>query len=125
MVSFTGRLTTEELVSQYSAADVAITPSVYEGFGLPAAEAMACEVPVIATSAGALPEVVSQGETGILVPPQDPHALASAIKRFLEDESLRRRMGGEGRRWVEKHFSWPEAARNTLQVYEEVLSQRR
>ncbi|MBE9502218.1 MAG: glycosyltransferase family 4 protein [Dehalococcoidia bacterium] len=125
MVSFTGRLTTEELVSQYSAADVAITPSVYEGFGLPAAEAMACEVPVIATSAGALPEVVSQGETGILVPPQDPHALASAIKRFLEDESLRRRMGGEGRRWVEKHFSWPEAARNMLQVYEEVLSQRR
>jgi glycosyltransferase involved in cell wall biosynthesis len=80
---------------------------------------------VIATSAGALPEVVSQGETGILVPPQDPHALASAIKRFLEDESLRRRMGGEGRRWVEKHFSWPEAARNMLQVYEEVLSQRR
>lgn len=125
MVSFTGRLTTEELVSHYSAAEVAITPSVYEGFGLPAAEAMACEVPVIATTAGALPEVVSQGETGILVPPQDPYALASAIKRFLEDESMRRRMGGEGRRWVEKHFSWPEATRKMLQVYEEVLSRHR
>ena len=125
MVSFTGRLTTEELVSHYSAAEVAITPSVYEGFGLPVAEAMACEVPVIATRAGALPEVVGEGETGILVPPQDPHALASAIKRLLADESMRRRMGSEGRRRVQKHFSWPEAASKMLQVYEEVLSQRR
>ena len=122
MVTFTGRLTTEELVSQYSAAEVAITSSVYEGFGLPAAEAMACEVPVIATRAGALPEVVKEGETGILVPPKNPHALATAIKRLLEDESMRRRMGVEGRKRMERHFSWPEAGRKMLQVYEEVLS---
>ena len=122
MVSFTGRIPTEELVSQYSAAEIAITPSLYEGFGLPAAEAMACEVPVIATSAGALPEVVKEGETGILVPAQDPHALASAIKRLLEDESKRRQMGINGRKRVEGHFSWPEAARKMLQVYEEVLA---
>ena len=122
IVTFTGRLTTEELVSQYSAAEVAITSSVYEGFGLPAAEAMACEVPVIATRAGALPEVVKEGETGILVPPKNPHALATAIKRLLEDESMRRRMGVEGRKRMERHFSWPEAGRKMLQVYEEVLS---
>lgn len=122
VVGFTGRITTEELVSQYSAAEIAITPSIYEGFGFPAAEAMACEVPVIATTAGALPEVVKEGETGILVPPQDPHALAGAIKRLLADEPLRRRMGSEGRKRVQRHFSWPEAARQILQVYEEVLS---
>ncbi len=122
MVTFTGRITTDELVRRYSAAEVAITPSLYEGFGLPAAEAMACEVPVIATTAGALPEVVKEGETGILVPPQDPHALAGAIKRLLADESMRRRMGGEGRKRVERQFSWAEAARQMLQVYEEVLS---
>ena len=122
MVTFTGRLTTDELVRRYSAAEVAITPSLYEGFGLPAAEAMACGVPVIATTAGALPEVVKQGETGILVPPQDPHALAGAIKQLLADESMRRRMGGEGRKRVERHFSWAEAARQMIQVYEEVLS---
>jgi len=122
MVTFTGTITSEELVSQYSAAEIAISPSVYEGFGLAVAEAMACEVPVIATKAGALPEVVKEGETGILVPPQNPHALAGAIKRLLGDEPLRRRMGGEGRKRVERCFSWGEAARQILQVYEEVLS---
>ncbi len=121
-VDFTGRVSTEELVRKYSAAQIAVTPSVYEGFGLPAAEAMACEVPVIATRAGALPEVVEDGKSGILVPPQDPHALAGAIKRLLGDEPLRRRMGGEGRRRVERCFSWEQTARQVLDVYEEVRS---
>ncbi|MBE0415745.1 MAG: glycosyltransferase family 4 protein [Dehalococcoidia bacterium] len=121
MVTFTGRVTTEELVREYSAAQIAITPSLYEGFGLPAAEAMACEAPVIATKGGALPEVVKEGETGILVPPQDPSALARAIKRLLEDEPLRRRMGGEGRRRVEKCFTWEQTAKQIIDVYEEVL----
>jgi glycosyltransferase involved in cell wall biosynthesis len=119
-VTSTGRVTTEELVREYSAAQIAITPSVYEGFGLPAAEAMACEVPVIATRAGALPEVVEDGKSGILVPPQDPHALAKAIKRLLDDEPLRRRMGGEGRRRVTRCFSWEQTARQIIDVYEEV-----
>jgi glycosyltransferase involved in cell wall biosynthesis len=120
MVTFTDRLTSEELARRYSAAEIAIAPSVHEGFGLPAAEAMACEVPVIATQAGALPEVVKEGETGILVPPQNPRALAQAIKRLLSDEALRRRMGGEGRKRVERCFSWDEAAKQILDVYEEV-----
>lgn len=121
MVDFTGRVTTEELVREYSAAQIAITPSVYEGFGLPAAEAMACEVPVIATRAGALPEVVGEdGKNGILVPPQDPHALARAIKRLLGDEQLRRRLGDEGRSRVTQRFSWEQTARQIIDVYEEV-----
>jgi len=120
MVTFTGRVTTEQLVREYSAAEIAVTSSVYEGFGFPAAEAMACEVPVIATRCGALPEVVKEGETGILVPPQDPCALARAIKGLLEDESLRQAMGAKGRKRVEQYFSWEQAAKQVLDVYEEV-----
>jgi len=120
-VVFTGRINVEELVRRYSAAEVAVVPSVYEGFGFPAAEAMACEVPVIATRGGALPEVVGEdGETGVLVPPQDPHALAGAIKRLLADGELRRRLGKSGRERIVRHFTWEEAARKTLEVYEEV-----
>ncbi len=122
MVTFTGRLTNEELVRQYAAAEIAVTASVYEGFGLPAAEAMACEAPVIATTGGALPEVVKDGETGILVPPQDPHALARAIKLLLGDEPLRRRLSGEGRKRIEQCFSWEQAAKQAVDIYEEVRS---
>jgi len=121
VVSFTGRLSTPELVKHYCQAEIAVTASTYEGFGLPAAEAMACSTPVVATTAGALPEVVEDGVSGILVPPADPHALAGAIKLLLGDENLRRNMGEEGRKRVERHFSWREAAKETLAIYEEVL----
>lgn len=120
-VCFTGKVGLEELVRCYAAAEVAVVPSLYEGFGLPAAEAMACGLPVVATTAGALPEVVEDERSGILVPPRDADALAGAIKRLLEDKHLRQAMGEEGRRRVERHFTWEEAARKTLEVYREVL----
>ena len=119
-VSFTGRLTTPELVKHYCRAEIAVTASTYEGFGLPAAEAMACSTPVVATTAGALPEVVEDGVTGILVPPANPPALSAAIKRLLGDEALRWRMGEAGRKRVERHFSWRETAQRTIEVYSEV-----
>jgi glycosyltransferase involved in cell wall biosynthesis len=120
-VDFTGKVSLEELVRCYATAEVAVVPSLYEGFGLPAAEAMACGLPVVATTAGALPEVVEDGRSGILVPPRDHYALAGAIKCLLKDEPLRRAMGEEGRRRVERNFTWEEAARKTLAVYREVL----
>jgi glycosyltransferase involved in cell wall biosynthesis len=120
-VDFTGKVSLEELVRYYATAEVAVVPSLYEGFGLPAAEAMACGLPVVATTAGALPEVVEDGRSGILVPPRDHYALAGAIKCLLKDEPLRRAMGEEGRRRVERNFTWEEAARKTLAVYREVL----
>ena len=120
-VNFTGKVGLEELVKHYARAEVAVVPSLYEGFGLPAAEAMACGLPVIATSAGALPEVVEDGKSGILVPPQDAHALAKAIEQLLSDEQLRRVMGEEGRKRVQTHFTWEQAAKKTLEVYQEVL----
>ncbi|GAF86165.1 unnamed protein product, partial [marine sediment metagenome] len=120
-VEFTGRLRVEEVVECYARAEVTVVPSLYEGFCLPAAEAMACGLPVVATTAGALPEVVEDGKCGILVPPRDHHALAGALKRLLDDESLRQAMGEAGRVRVKRHFTWEEAARKTLEVYREVV----
>jgi glycosyltransferase involved in cell wall biosynthesis len=119
-VEFTGRLTTEELVKQYCRAEVAVVPSLYEGFGLPAAEAMSCGLPVVSTTAGALTEVVDE-KSGILVPPGDHRAIAEAVKLLMNDDALRQRMGAAGRARVLKMFSWEEAARKTLEVYQEVM----
>ncbi len=120
-VNFTGRLTVDQLVKRYSRSEIAVTASVYEGFGLPCAEAMSCGTPVIATRAGALPEIVGNDGAGILVPPADPPALAEAIKRLLADDSLRVKMGATARKRIEESFSWEVAARKTLEVYQEVI----
>jgi len=122
MVHFTGRLTQHELVQHYSAARIAVVPSLYEGFGLPAAEAMACGVPVIATTGGALPEVV--GDAGILVPPRSAEAMAATIKQLLNDKQAQQRMSEAGTKRVREKFSWEQAARRTLEVYQEVLAKR-
>jgi glycosyltransferase involved in cell wall biosynthesis len=122
MVHFTGRLTREELAQHYSAAQIAVVPSLYEGFGIPAAEAMACGTPVIATTGGALPEVV--GGAGILVPPRSADALAAAIKQLLNDKQAQQRMSEAGSKRVKEKFNWEQAARKTLEVYQEVLTTR-
>lgn len=122
IITFTGRITMEELVKYYLSAEVCVVPSLYEGFGLPAAEAMSCKLPVISTRGGALPEVVGRdGDTGILVPTADPGALAAAIKRLLNDEPLRKKIGEAGRKRIETNFTWEQAAKKTLEVYQEVL----
>jgi glycosyltransferase involved in cell wall biosynthesis len=120
-VHFTGRVTTEELARHYNRAEMLVCPSLYEGFGLPAAEAMACGLPVAATTGGALPEVVEDGVTGILVPPGDAPALADAIRTLMGDPELRRRMGQAGRERVLEKFSWRKTALATEAVYREVL----
>ncbi len=122
MVRFTGRLTREQLARHYAAARIAIVPSLYEGFGLPAAEAMACGTPVIATTGGALPEVV--GDAGMLVPPADAGALAAAIKELLNDKQTQRQMSEAGKKRVREQFNWEQAARKTLEVYREVMTTR-
>jgi glycosyltransferase involved in cell wall biosynthesis len=124
-VQFTGRISTEELVQHYNRASLVVSPSVYEGFGLPAAEAMSCEAPVIATTGGAFPEIIDHGETGWLVPPADPHALALAIRLMLERPELRDRLSLAGRRAILERFSWRKAANETLAVYDEVAANRK
>ena len=120
-VAFTGKISAESLRGFYNSSEVVVLPSLYEGFGLPAAEAMACGTPVVATRAGALPEVVGEEEGGILVPPRDPRALAAAILKILRDEALRKKMGVLGRQRVESLFTWPKVAERTVEVYKELI----
>jgi glycosyltransferase involved in cell wall biosynthesis len=114
-----------QLAREYGQAEVAVVPSLYEGFSLPAVEAMACGVPVVATTGGALPEVVGRdGETGLLVPPNDPGALAAAIGRLLDDRELRDRLGEAGRQRVLHRFTWQVTAKGTAECYSAVMAGR-
>jgi glycosyltransferase involved in cell wall biosynthesis len=124
-VTFTGRLSTEDLVRAYNEAAVMVSPSLYEGFGLPAAEAMACGAPVVATTAGAFPEVIADGETGVLVSPGDAYAIADAVQTLLLHPERRAAMGVAGTRRIQEHFSWRACAARTAELYEEVLENRR
>lgn len=124
-VTVVGRVTDAELAAWYRRAQVVVSPSLYEGFGLPAAEAMASQTPVVATNAGALPELVVDGATGIIVPPADPGALADAIARLLADPERCRAMGAAGRARVLERFTWDKHARGVEALYEDVLSKRR
>jgi glycosyltransferase involved in cell wall biosynthesis len=119
LIRFTGRITNEQFVREYARASAAVVPSVYEGFGLPVGEAMACAVPVISTTGGALPEVV--GNAGILVPPADHRALASAIVRVLEQPQLAQKLGRAGYDRVHQHFTWLKAAEKTVAAYRETI----
>ncbi|HQL80869.1 MAG TPA: glycosyltransferase family 4 protein, partial [Spirochaetota bacterium] len=114
-VDFTGKTSTEELVRHYSEAELAIVPSVYEGFGLPAAEAMSCSVPVISSDGGALPEVV--GDAGVVVPARDHEAIADAVNGLLADPKRMRELGRAGIERVKEHFNWEKAVREIVGVY--------
>jgi glycosyltransferase involved in cell wall biosynthesis len=115
----------EELARLYGEAEVAIVPSLYEGFSLPAIEAMSCEVPVVATTGGALPEVVgTNGESGILVEPNNPEALVDAIRQLLDDPAARERLGRNGRQRVIERFTWQVTARGTAACYDAILNHR-
>lgn len=123
-VFFTGKLSGDELIEQYSKAAVTVMPSLYEGFGLPALEATLCGSGVVASKAGALPEIIEDGETGLLVPPQDPKALAEAVMRLLNNPGERRSMVEKGRRRIRENYSWEKVADMTERVYEEVLARK-
>jgi glycosyltransferase involved in cell wall biosynthesis len=125
-VRFTGWVTTEQLVELYAEATVAVVPSLYEGFGLPAAEAMACQVPVVSTHGGALPEVIgSDGAAGILVPPGQSESLARPIAALLDAPERRLEMGAAGRKRVTSLFTWQKAAQQTVEVYRQAIAERR
>ncbi len=120
LVRFTGRIDNGEFVRHYARATMAVVPSLYEGFGLPVGEAMACGVPVISTTGGALPEVV--GDAGILVPPADSRALATAIKSLLDNPERAKAMGQAGYKRVHDFFTWEMAAKRTVDAYRETIS---
>jgi len=113
-VQFIGGVPPEDLPALYSAARLFVLPSLYEGFGLPVLEAMACGTPVVCSHASSLPEVA--GDAALLVEPHDVDGLAAALQRALSDEALRRQMIERGLAQAAR-FSWAKAARETLAVY--------
>ncbi len=120
-----GRISRDELLQLYQRATIAVVPSRYEGFGLPAVEAMACGTPVVACEVGALPEVMRVAGGGVLVPPADPTALARGIRELIERPQQREQMSKRARSRVADAFSWSQVARATARVYRDVLDARR
>ena len=118
-IRFTGRIDNDTFVQEYARSSLAIVPSVYEGFGFPAGEAMACGLPVVSTTGGALPEVV--GDAGVLVPPESSRELVNAIKGLLENPELAEKMGRDGFNRVHQRFTWKKAAELTVRAYRETL----
>ncbi|MEA3471353.1 MAG: glycosyltransferase family 4 protein [Thermodesulfobacteriota bacterium] len=118
-VTFTSRIEDSEFARYYAEATIAVVPSIYEGFGLPAGEAMACGVPVISTTGGALAEVV--GDAGILVPPGDSKALKKSILHLLDSPEERERLGKAGYERVLNNFTWRNTALKVIDVYREAI----
>jgi glycosyltransferase involved in cell wall biosynthesis len=117
-IEFVSGVSDERIVELYAEAEIAVVPSLYEGFSLPSIEAMACGVPIVATTGGALPEVVGRnGESGVLVPPADPGALASMIVDVLNNPQLRAKLAEGGRDRVLDRFTWRRTAEGTAEHY--------
>ncbi|MFE1750160.1 glycosyltransferase family 4 protein [Streptomyces anandii] len=122
-VEFVKGISDAELVGLVRSAEVACVPSLYEGFSLPAAEAMATGTPLVATTGGAIPEVAGRdGETCLAVPPGDAGALAAGLNRLLGDAELRTRLGAAGRERVLSRFTWARAAEGTVARYREAIA---
>ncbi|HKI98287.1 MAG TPA: glycosyltransferase family 4 protein [bacterium] len=119
-VRFLGKLDAVALREEYCRCTLLVQPSLFEGLGLPAAEALACETPVVATAVGAVPEVVPP-QAGLLVPPADPPALAHAIQALLEDPARRRAMGEAGCAHLRAELDWSVTGARTAAVYRDVL----
>ncbi|MBV8450860.1 MAG: glycosyltransferase family 4 protein, partial [Deltaproteobacteria bacterium] len=123
-VTFHGFVPRPELVDLYYDADVfAFAPIWNEGFGIPPLEAMAAGVPVVATRAGAIPEIVRDQRTGFLVGKNDARALAASILKLLNDDDLRIRMGRAARDWVQHNFVWDKVAAKMYTCYLNLLDQ--
>lgn len=114
-VLFVGYIPEPDKVDYYNLADVFVFPSLLEGFGMAAAEAMACGVPVVSSDTSSLPEVV--GQAGLLASPTSASEFSQQLLRLVRDQSLRERLGREGQARVRQNFSWDVAARTTLKAY--------
>ncbi|MEZ4354083.1 MAG: glycosyltransferase family 4 protein [Myxococcota bacterium] len=122
-ITLTGRVASAELVRRYTRATIVVVPSRYEGFGLPAVEAMACGTPVVASRAGALAEVMDATGGGLTAPRDDPQALAAAIGRLFDDVEARTLMAKRGRERVLELYAWPRIAASTAGIYREVVDE--
>ncbi len=119
-IKFTGRIDHDQFVKEYAKASIAVIPSLYEGFGLPVGEAMACRIPVICTTGGALPEVA--GDATKLVPPGNAKALEKAILELLDDPAQCEVLAQKGYERVQKEFTWEKTALRTVETYKEIIN---
>jgi MMP alpha-(1->4)-mannosyltransferase len=123
-VEFVTGVADERIIELYGEAQLAVVPSLYEGFSLPAIEAMSCGTPLLATSGGALPEVVGRdGETALVVPPGDSEALAAKLRWALGQPGLRVTVGAAGRQRVVDQWSWRHTAERTVEQYRILLDE--
>jgi glycosyltransferase involved in cell wall biosynthesis len=123
-VEFVTGVTERRIIELYSEAEMAVVPSLYEGFSLPAIEAMACGTPLVGTTGGAVPEVIGKdGDTAMVVPPGDSEALAAKIRWGLEQEDLRGTIGTRGRQRIVDRWSWKHTAVKTVEQYRIRLGQ--
>ena len=120
-VAFAGSRPQGELYLYYGAADAVVTVPHYEPFGMTPLEAMACATPVVGARVGGIKTSIADGETGYLVPPRDPEALAGRLSRLLSDPALRRRMGHAARRRIEEHYTWERVATLADATFSEVV----
>jgi glycosyltransferase involved in cell wall biosynthesis len=120
-VVFTGFVLDSELVALYNAADCLLYPSLYEGFGLPVLEAMACGTPVITSACGSIPEIA--GDAALMVDPHDLDAIAAAMMKMMTDKELYNSLVQKGKRRAEL-FSWQLAAEQTFAVYDATIADK-
>jgi glycosyltransferase involved in cell wall biosynthesis len=124
-VRFLGDLAHEDVPAALQRMDIFAMPSTWEGFGVSAVEASAMQLPVVASNIHGIPDVVVDGETGLLVPPRDPAALANALERLAGNPELRRRMGAAGRAFVAAHYRWEDNAAQMAALYQRALGDGR
>ncbi len=123
-VTFVSGVSDRRIVELYAEAELAVVPSLYEGFSLPAIEAMSCGAPLVATTGGALPEVAgTHGETCFLTEPGDAQALAAVLQEALDNPEARARVGRAGRQRVVNQWSWRHTADRTVEQYRAVLEE--
>lgn len=120
-VRFTGALANRDMPEVYRAADICLLPSLMEATSIAGLEAMACGVPLVGTRVGGIPALISD-DCGVLVPPQDPEAIAAALNSLAQDLARRQALGAAARRRIELYFTWQEIARQTLAVYRTTLA---
>ena len=119
-ISFKSGLTTQQICELYATASIAVVPSEYEGFGLPAGEAMACGVAVVSTDGGALPEVV--GDAAVVVKAKSAEALAKGIATLMENPEHREALAKAGRARILAEFNWKTAAQKMTSLYHSVIA---